>query len=297
MILITGATGAIGRSLAGQLRQAGAAFRALVRDEAKGRAMGCDFVVGDFDDPNSIIAALDGADRLFLNSAGAQPVDGEQPMIRQQKTVIDAAREAGITHVVKVSVWHARQGAKLSQGAHGEIEEYLQASGLAWSLLQPAGFMQNFLTPEAFTSDGNLISSYGSTPVAHIDCHDIAACATVLLAGPLAGPLAQEKAFVLTGPEALTDAEVADKVSSALGRPVGRAELPPDSLAAAMRSQGLPPRFADDIAFLVKEVAAGSQATITTTVRDITGRPARTFDDFLAANLQSLRAVAVPPTP
>ncbi|GGV70107.1 NAD(P)-dependent oxidoreductase [Streptomyces longisporoflavus] len=283
--------------MAGQLRQAGAAFRALVRDEAKGRAMGCDFVVGDFDDPNSIIAALDGADRLFLNSAGAQPVDGEQPMIRQQKTVIDAAREAGITHVVKVSVWHARQGAKLSQGAHGEIEEYLQASGLAWSLLQPAGFMQNFLTPEAFTSDGNLISSYGSTPVAHIDCHDIAACATVLLAGPLAGPLAQEKAFVLTGPEALTDAEVADKVSSALGRPVGRAELPPDSLAAAMRSQGLPPRFADDIAFLVKEVAAGSQATITTTVRDITGRPARTFDDFLAANLQSLRAVAVPPTP
>ncbi|GAA1932784.1 SDR family oxidoreductase [Streptomyces durmitorensis] len=293
MILITGATGSIGRSLAGQLRQAGAAFRALVRDEAKGRAMGCDFVVGDFDDPNSIIAALDGADRLFLNSAGAQPVDGEQPMIRQQKTVIDAARETGITHVVKVSVWQARQGAKLSQGAHGEIEEYLQASGLAWSLLQPAGFMQNFLTPEAFTSDGNLISSYGSTPVAHIDCHDIAACAAVLLAGSLA----QEKAFVLTGPEALTDAEVADKVSSALGRPVGRAELPPDSLAAAMRSQGLPPRFADDVAFLVKEVAAGSQATTTTTVRDITGRPARTFDDFLAANLQSLRAVAAPPTP
>ncbi|MER5757374.1 NmrA family NAD(P)-binding protein [Streptomyces sp. NPDC002088] len=293
MILITGATGSIGRSLAGQLRQAGAAFRALVRDEAKGRAMGCDFVVGDFDDPNSIIAALDGADRLFLNSAGAQPVDGEQPMIRQQKTVIDAARGTGITHVVKVSVWQARQGAKLSQGAHWEIEEYLQASGLAWSLLQPAGFMQNFLTPEAFTPDGNLISSYGSTPVAHIDCHDIAACAAVLLAGSLA----QEKAFVLTGPEALTDAEVADKVSSALGRPVGRAELPPDSLAAAMRSQGLPPRFADDLAFLVKEVAAGSQATTTTTVRDITGRPARTFDDFLAANLQSLRAVAVPPTP
>ncbi|MFD7067230.1 SDR family oxidoreductase [Streptomyces sp. NPDC059913] len=293
MILVTGATGSIGRSLVRQLRQAGAAFRALVRDESKGRVLGCDFVVGDFDDPNSIAAALDGVDQLFLNSAGAQPLDREQPMVRRQKTAIDAARRAGVTHVVKVSVWHARQAAKLSQGAHREIEEYLKASGLAWSLLQPAGFMQNFLAPEAFTREGSLVSSYGSTPVAHIDCHDVAACAADLLAGSLG----EEKTFVLTGPEALTDAEIAHKISSALGRTVGRAELPPDSLAAAMRSQGLPRWFAEDLAFLVKEVASGSQAETTTTVRDITGRPARTFDDFLAANLQSLRAVAVPPTP
>ncbi|SHN16790.1 NmrA family NAD(P)-binding protein [Actinacidiphila paucisporea] len=293
MILVTGATGSIGRSLVRQLRQDGAAFRALVRDEAKGRALGCDVVVGDFDDPNSIAAALVGADRLFLNSAGAQPLDGEQPMIRQQKTVIDAARRAGVTHVVKVSVWQARQGAKLAQGAHWEIEEYLRASGLTWSLLQPAGFMQNIIAPEAFTPDGNLIGRYGDAPVAHIDCHDIAGCAAVLLAGPLG----EGRTFVLTGPAALTDAEIADKISSALGRPVGRTELPPDSLAAAVKSQGLPPQFAEDLAFLVKEVAAGAQATTTTTVRDITGRPARTFDEFLAANLQSLRAVAVPPTP
>ncbi|MFE7108866.1 NmrA family NAD(P)-binding protein [Streptomyces sp. NPDC057575] len=293
MILVTGATGSIGRSLVRRLRQDGAAFRALVRDETKGQALDCDFVVGDFDDPDSIAAAIAGADQLFLNSSGAQPLDGEQPMIRWQKTVIDAARKAGVTHVVKVSVRHARQGAKLSQGAHWEIEEYLKASGLAWSLLQPAGFMQNFIAPGAFTPDGNLISSYGSTPVAHIDCHDIAACAAVLLAGPRG----KGETFVLTGPEALTDAEVAAKISSALGRAVARVELPPDALAAAMAYQGLPRRFAEDLAFLVKEVAAGSQATTTTTVRDITGQLPRTFDDFLVAHLQPLQAVATPSAP
>lgn len=293
MILVTGATGSIGRSLVRRLREDGAAFRALVRYEAKGRALDCDFVVGDFDDPSSITAALDGVDRLFLNGSGAQPLDGEQPMIHQQKSVIDAACAAGVTHVVKVSVWHARRGAKLSQGAHWEIDEYLRAAGLAWSLLQPAGFMQNFIAPGAFTPDGNLISSYGSTPVAHIDCHDIAACAAVLLAGPQG----KGETFVLTGPEALTDAQISDKFSSALGRAVGRTELPSDALAAAMTSEGLPRQFAEDLALLVKEVAAGSQATTTTAVRDVTGRPPRTFDDFLTANLQSLRAVAIPSAP
>lgn len=293
MILVTGATGSIGRSLVRRLRQDGAAFRALVRDETKGQALGCDFVVGDFDAPDSIAAAIAGADQLFLNSPGVQPLDGEQPLIRRQKTVIDAARRAGVTHVVKVSVWHARQGAKLSQGAHWEIEEYLKASGLAWSLLQPAGFMQNLITPGAFTPDGNLISSYGSTPVAHIDCHDIAACAAALLTGPRG----EGETFVLTGPEALTDAEVADRISSALGRAVPRVELPPDALAAAMAYQGLPRRFAEDLAFLVKEVAAGSQATTTTAVRDITGQLPRMFDDFLVAHLRALQAVAIPSAP
>lgn len=289
MILVTGATGSIGRELVRRLVQDGAPFRALVRDEAKGRALGCDFVVGDFEDPGSIAAAFDGVDRLFLNGTGARPVDGEQPMIRRQKTVIDAAREADIEHVVKVSVWHARQGAPLSQGAHWQIEEHLKASGLSWSLLQPAGFMQNFLDAGAFTPDGRLISSYGHTPVAYIDCRDIAACAFTLLTGTRGR---RDETFVLTGPEALTDADVADKISAALGRHVGTVELSPHDMATAMKSQGMRARFAEDLAVLVEEVAAGAQATTTTAVRDLTRRPPRTFDDFLAANLRALRELS-----
>jgi uncharacterized protein YbjT (DUF2867 family) len=285
MILVTGATGSIGRHLVRRLRGQGAALRALVRDEAGGRALGCDFAVGDFSDPGSIAAALDGVDRLFLNGPGAQPVDGEQPMIRHQKAAIDAARQAGVTRVVKISVLDARQGGRLAQGAHWEIEQHLMASGLAWSLLQPSGFMQNFLAAGAFSPDGRLISSYGEAPVAHIDCHDIAACAAVLLTAPRE----KNETFVLTGPEALTDAQVADKISTALGRPLARLELPPDDLAAAMKAQGAPARFAEDLAVLVRDVAAGAQAATTTAVQELTGHPARTFDEFLAANLNALR--------
>src|SRR5947208_3054141 len=158
MILVTGGTGSIGRPLVRRLLDKGVAFKALVRDEAKGRALDCDITVGDFDDPGSIAAALEGVDRLFLNGAGAQPADGEQPMIRQQKAAIDAARKAGVERIVKVSVWHAHEGGRLAEGAHWEIEQYLKRSGIGWSLLQPSGFMQNFLTGAgSFTAGGNLV--------------------------------------------------------------------------------------------------------------------------------------------
>lgn len=286
MILVTGATGSIGRYVVRDLQQRRVPFRALVRSQQKGQELGCDFVVGDFDDPRSIAAALRNSDCLFLNAGGAQPADGEQPMIRQQKTVIDAAVHAGISQVVKISVWGAREGGRLATGAHWLIEQHLKASGLAWSILQPSGFMQNFLTGAgSFTSDGNLIDAYGGAAVSYIDCYDIAACATALLAS--SGR--QEQSFVLTGPEPLTGADIAGKLSAALGQNVGHVALPPEDLAATLKARGLPPQFADDVAALGREVADGSLAATTSAVRDLTGRPPRTFDQFITAHHQALQ--------
>ncbi|MGW4379081.1 NAD(P)H-binding protein [Kitasatospora sp. NPDC004531] len=288
MILVTGATGSIGRHLVRQLADRKAEFKALVRDEAKGRELGCAYLVGDFDDPASLTAAFEGVDRLFLNGPGAQAVDGEQPMVRQIGAVIDAAAAAGVERVVKISVWHAAPGGLLSEGAHGELDRRLAATGLAWTVLQPSGFLQNLLGPAAFTPDGRLISRYGDGPISHIDCHDIAACAAALLTGP-ARP---GETFVLTGPEALTDAQLADRVATALGRPVDLVTLTPDALAAALAGRGAPLAFAADLADLLRAAAAGSLAEVTTAVPDLLGRPARTVDAFLADNLPALRALA-----
>jgi uncharacterized protein YbjT (DUF2867 family) len=279
MILITGATGSIGRHLVHRLRQQHVPMRALVRDPDRGRALNCDLVVGDYDNPESIAAAMPGIDRVFLCSPGAQPVSGPQPMIAQETAVIDAAVRAGVRRVVKVSVWHARPGGLLAEGAHGEIEARLEASGLDWSILQPSGFMQNFRTGTGtFGSDGNFLGAYGPARVSYIDCADIAACTAVLLSTNRGS----RQLYVLTGPEALTHTEIAARLSEAHGRTVSYVDLSPEDWAATLVAQGLPDQFAADLAAFHTEVAAGSLAETTTAVEDLIGRPATTFSEFLA---------------
>ncbi|WP_067682229.1 SDR family oxidoreductase [Nocardia miyunensis] len=284
MILVTGATGSIGRHLVRRLRQQDIPFRAFVRDPGRGRELDCELAVGDFDDPDSIAAALSGVERVFLCSPGAGP--GSQPMVAQQTRVIDAAVRAGVGRVVKVSVWGARPGGLLAEGAHAEIEARLEASGLDWSIVQPSGFMQNFLTGAGtFTDGGDLLGAYGSAGVSYIDCADIAACADVLLRGDLGS----RQRFVLTGPEALTHTEIAARLSAALGRTISYIDRPPADFAADLVAQGVPARFAADVAALYAEVAGGALAGITSAVRDLTGRPATTFAEFLARERDLLR--------
>ena len=278
MILVFGATGSIGRHLVHALPE----VTAFVRDPAKATGR---HVVGDLDDPDSIAAALHGVDRVFLNAGGAQPADGEQPMVRQQRAVIDAAVEAGVEHVVKLSVWHARAGGRLAEGAHWLIEEHLKASGLGWSILQPSGFMQNFRTRAAvFTEDGDILGAYRDSRVSYVDCMDIAACAAALLRAPRHG-----ETFVLTGPEALTHTEIAAKLSAVASRTIRYVDLPAQDFADRLTALGLPADFADDVATLFAEVADGSLAPVTTSVADLTGRPARTFDEFLRDNAGAIR--------
>ncbi|SHN46642.1 NmrA family NAD(P)-binding protein [Cryptosporangium aurantiacum] len=279
MILVLGATGSIGTPLVRALRDAGEPVRAFVRDPAEGEALGVPYAVGDLDDPASVAAALDGVDRLFLNAGGAVPAAGEQPMVRQQKAAIDAAAVAGVSRVVKVSVWGAKPGGRLAEGAHWEIERYLEASGLSWATLQPSGFMQNFRTGAgAFTDDGDLIGAYGNARVSYIDAADIAACGAALLAGSWR----PKETFVLTGPEALTHAEIAALLAAAWRRPIRYVDLSPDEFTARLVAQGLPHDFANDVATLYREVAAGSLAATTTHVEELTGRPPRSFAEFLA---------------
>jgi NAD(P)H dehydrogenase (quinone) len=280
MIVVTGATGSIGRLLVSRLADAGVPFRAMVRDPGAADRLGCDGVIGDFDRPASVAAAFEGADSVFLNAGGAVPADGPQPMIAHQCNAIDAARRAGVQRIVKVSVWGARRDGKLAQAAHWQIEHHLEESCLDWAILQPSGFMQNFITGvSGVTADGSLISAYGDGAVSYIDCADIAACAWALLTGRWRG---QER-FVLTGPESLTQDEIAGKLSAAWHRPVRHVRYSPAELAAQLKAQGLPAAFADDVAVLCAGVARGELAATTTAVRDLTGQPPRSFDQFLAS--------------
>ena len=292
MILVTGATGSTGKHLVPQLQARGAAFKALVRDRAKGEALGADYAVGDYDDSEALAAAMEGVDRVFLASPGAQAEapDGEQPMIRWERNVIDAAKAAGVRYVVKLSVWNARIGGRMSEGGHGAIEAYLKASGLEWTMLQPGGFMQNFLSPAGSLGDedGNLIGPEADAPMAFIDCHDVAATAVALLTDGSG----RNESFVITGPEAISYSEIAAKLTAGRGRPVGFNGQSERAIAERLRGYGLAKQQADEMASLYASLGEGAFSEVTDAVERLTGTAPRSFDQFMAANPSAFPALA-----
>lgn len=281
MILVTGATGAIGRHLIRHLVAAGAPVRAFVRDPAKGQELGCEFVVGDFDRPDSVAAALAGVDRLFLNTS-ASPA-----LVRQQTGAIDAARAAGVRQIVKVSVQDAAPGAGLARGWHGEIEEHLKRSGVPWAVLRPGGFMQNFLADAPDIAEGGqFFGAYRDGAVAYIDSRDIAESAAALLTRPIG----DNQTFVLTGPEGLTHDAIAERFTATLGRQIRYVDLTPEEMAGRLINRyGLPASMATEAVETMTYLASGAWGTPTTAVADLTGRAPRAFQDFLADQLDAFR--------
>jgi NAD(P)H dehydrogenase (quinone) len=279
MILVTGATGSIGTHLAQQLSADGAAVKALVRDPAKGAALGVDHVVGDFDSPDSVKAALTNVDQLFLNGTGAVPVSGEQPMIRHHRDLIDAAKAAGVRRVVKISVWHAHPKGRLSQGIHGILDEHLRSSGMDSTILSPSAFMQNYLRG-GLDSGGALVGPLTDPHVSYIDAYDIARVAAALLTdkAPFGGD------HVLTGPEAISHTRIAAELSAVMNRRVRYVGVSPAEMTARMVEGGLPADFAADVVHLWQGMADGDSSEVTDAVVELTGTPPRSFSEFVAAN-------------
>ncbi|MEU0570774.1 NmrA family NAD(P)-binding protein [Nonomuraea sp. NPDC005983] len=264
MIVVTGATGSIGRALIDTLR--GEEVVAVVRRPVD---LGCEYVLGDFDQPETIGKVLSAGDRLFLNSSLWPGV------VAAQQAVIDLAREAGVAQVVSVSVRDARPGAPLGGGLHGEIDAHLRRSGLPWSILEPTGFMQNLL---ADVREGRFYGAYGSARVNYIDTRDIADVAAALLTRPVGA----DATYVLTGPESTTHAEIAAAITAALGREVSYVDLPIPEMAAHAERRGFPGPTALEFATLMAEMGDARWSSLTSTVEDVTGRPPRTLATFLA---------------
>ena len=202
MLLLTGATGKVGRPLAEMLGARGVPFRALVRSldrAAPLRDAGAELVEGDLARPDTLARAFDGVDRLFLLTAPAEE------MVALQHNAIEAARAAGVRHVVKLSAVGAGPGDPVPVRVarwHAEIEGALRASGMAWTMIRPHGFMQNtFAFAPSVAAEGRFYApDTGRYPV--VDARDVAAVAAAALTGG-----AHEGAeYEVTGPERLSRA-------------------------------------------------------------------------------------------
>jgi uncharacterized protein YbjT (DUF2867 family) len=293
MLLVTGATGLNGGELVRLLSTRGVPVRALTR--SAGRAEGLaslpqvEVVEGDLARPETLAGPLRGVDRAMLISSS------DPAMLEVQSNFVDAAARAGVRHVVKLSgIMPELDSPFRFARMHGEVERRLEASGMAFTHLRAGEFMQvYFRQVPSIVARGAFSLPMDGARIASIDVRDIAEVAAAVLTGE--GH--EGRAYPLTGPEALSMAEVADKLSVATGRQIRYIGVTPEEATRANLERGVPPYLAEGLAELFAERRIGKEANVSPVVEEILGRRPTSFDEFAVRNAAIFRGEVPAPKP
>jgi uncharacterized protein YbjT (DUF2867 family) len=284
MILLTGATGIAGSFIANEFARQRDPVRILVRNRAKAAELEkvptIEIIEGDMSAPAGLGAALDGVDRVLMISGPLMN------MAETQCTFIDACKAAGVRHVIKFSGLDARHDTTFPFGLmHKEIEEYLENSGLAWTHLQPTGFMQEYLREaSSIIKDDAFYLALGDVRLNPVDLSDVGTIGYLLLrnGGHEGARLA------ITGPEALTMAEVADRISHAAGRRVRYIAISPAERQQALIAHGVPAEFADALHKQVHErLKGGAESQVDLSTHRLFNIRPTTFLEFARRNAEA----------
>ncbi|AGP59462.1 NAD(P)H-binding protein [Streptomyces rapamycinicus] len=270
-VLVTGGTGKTGSALVELLRGNGVPVRVASRHPAAGDL---DAVRFDWEDPATHPAALRGVDRVFL----VPPVNTVNPMPLVGPFLAEA-RRLGVRRTVLLG------SAIVLPNAPSALELAAQVRARpGWVVLRASGFMQNFLSPhpvgERIRRHGEIRTAAGDGRVGWIDARDIAAAASVLLTGPGAEP-SDQRDYLLTGPKAMSYQDAAAIITARTGRSVRVVTIGSDEQAANYRAAGASAEFAAAIAAVEDGIRAGREDQVSTAVLDLTGRPPRTFGEFV----------------
>ncbi|WP_280468894.1 NAD(P)H-binding protein [Nocardia cyriacigeorgica] len=277
MILVTGATGNVGTALLKELHTQGIAqVGALTRDASRAEfPEGVQVFEGDFTDLTSLKPALDGVRSMFL-----------LPRMGSDADIIDAARQAGVEHVVLVSSITVSTHPHLGPAAENRaVERLLEDSGMGWTMLRPTQFASNTLMwAQAIQEHRSVEIPYADIGLPTIHPADIASVARVALTEP--GHQGQR--YALTGPELVTARQQVAAIGAALGRDVPVTEISREQARAGMVAV-----FGEDAADAVLDLTGGDVNAELLAVRDtverITGSPARPFHQWVAENIEAFR--------
>jgi uncharacterized protein YbjT (DUF2867 family) len=275
MILVTTA-GKVGAETARLLRERDLPVRVLVRDPGKAAARelagaGADIAVGDLEDPASIDAAMAGVTAVVLVSPAVPD---------QELNVVASAARAGAAHVVKATSKASADSPIARRRWQTQIEEGLAASGLPHTLLRSNAYMQNVLAlAPAIAAASGFGSAAGKGRVGMVDARDVAAVAAEIAAAPDGH---DGKTYWLTGPELISNYDVAAVLSELLGRTITYRELGFEENKDAMIRAGVPAPIAEMNAQAFSLTADGDAEWVTDDVQSLLGRPARSFKQFAA---------------
>ena len=272
MILITGASGNVGREVVKQALAMGLTIRASFQSPAVAAQApaGLEGVIMDYGKPETIRPALHGVEKIFLIGPPAR----ELPVL--EANFVKEVRAAGRKHIVKLSALGGRES--MFPNGHRDSEENIEASGLPYTFLRPNGFMQNLVNYSADTirSRNAFYGCQGNGAVSVVDIRDIAAVAVIVLAAT--GH--EGKSYALTGGEALTNQQVAEKISRVAERKISYVDLPATELKKGLLSIGTPDWSADALIDLQRLYGEGKASRVTDDVERLTGRKPITFDQF-----------------
>jgi uncharacterized protein YbjT (DUF2867 family) len=281
MFLVTGAAGLTGSLVIREFARQGIPVRALIRNPVKARLFdglpGVEVVIGDMLRPDALKPALHGVERaLMISTAGPDMMD-------TQCTFIDAARAAGVPHIIKYSGMDSGIGfdpyAFRAGRWHAHVERYLEGSGLAWTHLRPTQFMQFYLPTTVTGVDAikrELVMPIGASQLAPVDIEDTAKVAVALLRG--GGHLGQS--YYMSGPEALTMSEVVDRISAATGATFRYTEVTLEEKRQQLAALGVPPPALDLLDELLSERRRCTTSRVDVSTHEMFGVVPTTFEQF-----------------
>lgn len=275
-------SGNIGLATAQLLAEQGVDTYLLVRKKS-GKDLGnIHEVVADAANPESLKKAFDGIDKFFSVSPLVEN------MVELADNLIQAAGEAGVTHIVRSSARGASTEAPITMGKlHGTIEELIKDSGIAYTFVQPASFYQNLMGSLSTINGENVF--YGATgdgANAYIDVRDIAAVS----AAALTGDGHANQTYVVTGPEVISSYDMAEELSTQTGREIKFINLEPEELGAAYKSYGMSEWTINTLLELDDITKKGYLSSGTDDVEKVLGRKPFTFKQFVTDNLSLFQA-------
>ena len=278
-ILIAGATGTNGRALTSRLATAGYSVRALVRNIQSAQSLAhpnVQLVEGDLSHPASLESAFEQVDRAFIATAIVPNT------VELFQNFFDAAQKTTGAHIVKFSALGAGDNARsMIQQQHTESDEALMASGLPYTILRPNSFYQNLIwSADSIKATGQFYLSFGDAKQSLVDVRDLTEVAFQAFAE--AGH--RSKVYELTGPESLSYYDVAQQLSTILGREVMYVPVPNEAALQGMIDSGMPEWTARAIAELYSVFATGEYADTNENIQRITGRTATTFAAWASEN-------------
>lgn len=286
-ILITGASGQLGQIILDQLLEADAQnIIATTRSPEKladYAAKGVEVRAADFDDPESLATAFAGADRLLLISTDALGVPGKR--LNQHKAAVTAAQEAGVSHIAYTSLMNADNSPVTFAPDHDGTEKAIAATSMSYTILRENLYMELLIQElNMGLKSGHLYNARGEGKAAYVTRHDIARAAVADMTSSFDG----RRTLDITGPVALSSAEIAELASTIIGEALKHVPVPLEGVIQGMVDAGVPQPVAEVFASFDTAIAQGKLSPASSAVEDLSGTKPTSIADFLTAHKGAL---------